>query len=343
VDIPGEIYFTADRVRISFKTTIRGAVTNAAALFDQGPGTYLPFTRDATQAEEANVALRGLVQNSIRETVQAMRIDEVLFGGRTELQPALRERIRAGLSQTAQRWGLGIVEVWLTEVDVDDHGVRQAMQSEVKEKMEGKGRLAAWEAQVQKGGLFNEVALQMSERARKEGRDLPLEEARSFLLSFYQNERALEVATKAAGGQNDLMSFFYMQYFGLPVPNQSLPGAGFQRAPVGSLRAAPSPSPGGAQEGVFILGREGDIIVEGDGVSRHHARLVVESGRMTLIDLGSTNGTFVSGRKLTPQEATPVGSGDNVGLGNTVAVTGLQLAAATQTRILRPSAVTQSG
>jgi regulator of protease activity HflC (stomatin/prohibitin superfamily) len=345
VDIPKVPYYTTDRVRISFKTTLRVAVTNAAALLDQGPGTYKPFTHDAEKDEETNTALRGLMQNSIRETVQAMRIDEVLFGGGTGFQPALRERIRAELVQTAKRWGLGVVEVWLTEVEADDPKMKQAVEAEVREEMEGRGRLASWKAQIQKGELFNDVALQMSEKARREGRDLPLEEARSFLLGFYQNESALEVALRAAGGHNDLMSLFYLQHLGLPLPshppfNQGL-GTDAPAPPVAALRAAPAR--GEAQDGSFVIGREGDIVVEGDGISRHHARLVVAQGRMSLLDLGSTNGTFVSGRKLTAKEAAPLGASDTVGLGKTVVVTTPQLAAATQTRTLRSSAPTVGG
>ncbi len=343
VDIARAQYYTADRVHIAFSTKLRVTVSNAVALFDQGPGTYKPFTQDAEKGEETNTALRGLMQNSIRETVQAMRIDEVLFGGGTGFQPALRERIRAGLGLTAQRWGLSVVEVWLTEVEAEDPRMKQAVEAEVREEMEGKGRLASWKAKVQKGELFNDVALQMSEKARLEGRDLPLEEARSFLLSFYQNDAALEIALRAAGGHNDLMRLFYMQHLGLPLPGQAPPGLGMgaPARPIAALRAAPAP--GEAQEGSFILGREGDIVVEGDGISRHHARLVVANGRMSLLDLGSTNGTFVSGRKLAAKEAAPLAAGDTVGLGKTVVVTIPQLAAATRTRTLRSSVPTVGG
>ena len=344
VDIAKATYYTADRVRIAFKTTLRVAVTNAAALFDQGPGTYRPFMKEEEQGQETNVALGGLIQNSIRETVQAMRIDEVLFGSQTGFQPALRERIRAELGRTAQRWGLGVVEVWLTEVDADDPKMKQAVEGEVREEMEGRGRLASWKAQIQKGMLFNEVALQMSEQARREGRDLPPEEARSFLLGFYHDESALEVALRAAGGHNDLMGLFYLQHMGLPLPSQAplgLSGMGAPARPVAALSAAPAP--GGAHEGSFVIGREGDIVIDGDGISRQHARLVVANGRMSVIDLGSTNGTFVSGRKLGPKEAAALGARDTLGLGKTIVVTVEQLAAATQTRTLRPSAPTLGG
>jgi regulator of protease activity HflC (stomatin/prohibitin superfamily) len=339
VDILKVPYYTADRVRIAFKTTLRVVVTNAAALLAQGPGTYGPFTQEATAAEETNIALRGLMQNAIRETVQSMRINEVLFGGNSER--ALRELIRRGLDQTAQRWGLGVVEVWLTEVEADDPKMKQAVEAEIREEMEGKGRLASWKAQIQKGMLFDDVAVQMSEKARREGRDLPPEEARSFLLGFYHNESALEVALRAAGGHNDLMSLFYLQHLGLPLPNHLPHGMAVPARPAAALKAAPAP--GEAQEGTFIIGREGDIIVEGDGISRHHARLVVANGRMSLLDLGSTNGTFVSGRKLAAKEAAPLGVSDTVGLGKTVVVTVHQLAASTQTRTLRSSAPTLGG
>ena len=234
-----------------------------------------------------------------------------------------------------------MVEVWLTEVEADDPKMKQAVEAEVREEMEGKGRLASWKAQVQKGMLFDDVAVQMSEKARREGRDLPPEEARSFLLGFYHNESALEVALRAAGGHNDLMSLFYMQHLGLPLPNHLPHGVGAPARPAAALRAAPAP--GEAQEGTFIIGREGDIVVEGDGISRHHARLVVANGRMSLLDLGSTNGTFVSGRKLAAKEAAPLGVSDTVGLGKTVVVTVQQLAASTQTRTLRSSAPTLGG
>jgi regulator of protease activity HflC (stomatin/prohibitin superfamily) len=340
VDIPPAQYYTADRVRISFKTTLRVAVADAVALFEQGPGTYQPFSRDgvggkSAGGEEANIALRGLAQNSIRETVQSMRIDSVLFGGGPG--GGLRERIRGGLEQTARRWGLTVLEVWLTDVDADDKEVKQAVQSEVREQMEGKGRLAGWEAQVQKGLLFNQVAAQMVEQVKREqGRDLPLEEARNFLLGFYQNDAALEVAMRAAGGTNSLMQLFYAGQMGFPVPAQAPLGAGVG---VGSRPPrALAPPASVAEEGIFVLGREGDIVVESDGVSRHHARLWVAGDRLSLADLGSTNGTFVSGRRLTPQVATPVEPQDTVGLGKGEVFSFAQLAAATKTRVLAAGA-----
>jgi DNA-binding winged helix-turn-helix (wHTH) protein len=54
-------------------------------------------------------------------------------------------------------------------------------------------------------------------------------------------------------------------------------------------------------EGENVIGREEDAEawIESASVSRRHARIVVSEGRATLEDLGSKNGTFVRGQKLT--------------------------------------------
>jgi hypothetical protein len=53
--------------------------------------------------------------------------------------------------------------------------------------------------------------------------------------------------------------------------------------------------------GELFVGRAADveIVLVEDMVSRRHAKLVVHNGNMTLSDLGSTNGTFVNGEKIT--------------------------------------------
>lgn len=55
-------------------------------------------------------------------------------------------------------------------------------------------------------------------------------------------------------------------------------------------------------------GHENDVVLEDDQkrVSRHHAELTVEPGdRIVLTDLGSSNGTLVSGQPITSIELTP--------------------------------------
>jgi DNA-binding winged helix-turn-helix (wHTH) protein len=54
------------------------------------------------------------------------------------------------------------------------------------------------------------------------------------------------------------------------------------------------------QEGENVLGRTGDVAVWIDSatVSRRHAQLVVDGGRVVLEDLGSRNGTWVRGERI---------------------------------------------
>lgn len=49
-------------------------------------------------------------------------------------------------------------------------------------------------------------------------------------------------------------------------------------------------------------------------VSRQHARLEYEAGSHVIVDLGSTNGTFVNGRRVDRRRLSP---GDRIVLGRT--------------------------
>ncbi|MEM6327792.1 MAG: FHA domain-containing protein, partial [Bacteroidota bacterium] len=64
-----------------------------------------------------------------------------------------------------------------------------------------------------------------------------------------------------------------------------------------------------------VLGREGDVEITDDQVSRRHARLDAASGTLTLTDLGSANGTFVNDERI---ESAPLPSGGTVRLGRVV-------------------------
>ncbi|MFO7322082.1 MAG: FHA domain-containing protein [Chloroflexota bacterium] len=69
---------------------------------------------------------------------------------------------------------------------------------------------------------------------------------------------------------------------------------------------------------IITLGRDitNDITINDPEVSRHHMRLTRGAGGYTIEDLGSTNGTFVNGQRLTG--ARPLRVGDMIGLGETV-------------------------
>src|SRR6185369_14243129 len=60
-------------------------------------------------------------------------------------------------------------------------------------------------------------------------------------------------------------------------------------------------------QGISIVGRgrEADIRLNGDGVSRQHARITVGADSVELEDLGSTNGVFVNGDRITRCQLQP--------------------------------------
>lgn len=68
-------------------------------------------------------------------------------------------------------------------------------------------------------------------------------------------------------------------------------------------------------EGENILGRTDDAVawIDSPSVSRRHARIVVSGGTATIEDLGSKNGTSVSGRRI--DRPTLLASGDQIALG----------------------------
>jgi hypothetical protein len=66
----------------------------------------------------------------------------------------------------------------------------------------------------------------------------------------------------------------------------------------------------------LVLGRgsDADLRINDPGVSRRHAKFTVEGDRVTVKDLGSTNGVHVDGRKV---PAAQVRDGDTVRIGRT--------------------------
>jgi FHA domain len=72
-------------------------------------------------------------------------------------------------------------------------------------------------------------------------------------------------------------------------------------------------------DGELILGREqtsADLVIPDPGISRRHARVLPQNGGVIVEDLGSSNGTYVNGERISgPVE---VGAGDEVQLGDTV-------------------------
>jgi DNA-binding winged helix-turn-helix (wHTH) protein len=70
-------------------------------------------------------------------------------------------------------------------------------------------------------------------------------------------------------------------------------------------------------DGENIIGRDPEavIVINSPDVSRHHARLLVSDDAVTLEDLGSKNGTFMAGKRVT---STIVRDGDEITVGRTL-------------------------
>jgi DNA-binding winged helix-turn-helix (wHTH) protein len=82
------------------------------------------------------------------------------------------------------------------------------------------------------------------------------------------------------------------------------------------------------REGRTIVGRErsAGVFLDDSTVSRRHARLVVDGPNVTIEDLGSKNGTFVSGRKTEGPQS--LKDGDEIQVGSVF----LTFQAASETR-----------
>ena len=66
----------------------------------------------------------------------------------------------------------------------------------------------------------------------------------------------------------------------------------------------------------FIAGRQGALAISDDYASNHHARFQIAHGLWYVQDLGSTNGTWLNGRRIhAPQR---LKKGDKIKIGHTV-------------------------
>lgn len=70
-----------------------------------------------------------------------------------------------------------------------------------------------------------------------------------------------------------------------------------------------------------IIGREpiNDVVFPDPEVSRRHARIVAQNNNYYIEDLGSTNGTFVNGRRIS--SVTRLSNGDIIDLGESIRLT----------------------
>ncbi|RXR29531.1 trypsin-like peptidase domain-containing protein [Sphingobium fluviale] len=82
--------------------------------------------------------------------------------------------------------------------------------------------------------------------------------------------------------------------------------------------------PGIDLERGVIVGRSiemADVVIPKEEVSREHARFTRQTGRLFICDMGSANGLFLNGRRLTPNHEEEVRNGDRVSFGPNIVFT----------------------
>ncbi len=141
----------------------------------------------------------------------------------------------------------------------------------------------------------------------------------------------------AAGSQKALTSGQMIQFgsvkLTIQIPHvaqpehRSLGAKDPGRAPIaalgGTISGARLEGPAGVhtlKSATVTVGRKAgnDIVLTGDSfVSGSHAKLVFENGQYSVIDIGSTNGTRLNGRKLVANISEALASGDTVQFGQT--------------------------
>jgi DNA-binding winged helix-turn-helix (wHTH) protein len=87
-------------------------------------------------------------------------------------------------------------------------------------------------------------------------------------------------------------------------------------------------------EGANVIGRGTDasVWIDAAGVSRHHARILIEADEATIEDLGSKNGTYVAGTRVTAPQR--LQDSDQIRLGSVVVTFHIpKFSAATETAL----------
>lgn len=134
--------------------------------------------------------------------------------------------------------------------------------------------------------------------------------------------RIARTAVRDVRGAQESMILRPGQGFDAPAPQAAPAPAAAPARPGRLLVLASDVLPPGAaivlDAPEVLIGRDpnAQAMLDGDGfVSARHALVRVRGGTPTVIDLGSTNGTFVNGERIGAE--TPLEDGDEVAIGST--------------------------
>jgi hypothetical protein len=159
--------------------------------------------------------------------------------------------------------------------------------------------------------LQREIATYLQEYARERKYSLPAPAA----VTLARDETLRPAALRIAAQMDDLPD----QDSAVGQATQVMP-AGMDSGPVsvaGTVRRAHLEIDGAAcylDRDVVTLGRglDNDVVVEDRRVSRRHARIQRSPRGWEIMDLASTNGTFVNGKPIRQQQ---LATGDTISLG----------------------------
>jgi predicted component of type VI protein secretion system len=171
---------------------------------------------------------------------------------------------------------------------------------------------------------------------RKELSDYLLEHARSEGLALTSRPQIdLETDDRLGLGEFGIQAQLLGDFGEESAEEEGAPSSGafghtMVYSPTAAPRVEPGPAPASSRQALLVgqdkrsvlsgsrvlLGRsrESDIMVNDPNVSRRHAELRSDGGRWTVVDLGSTNGIKVNGRRVEQHE---LSDGDRITLGVT--------------------------
>jgi len=143
------------------------------------------------------------------------------------------------------------------------------------------------------------------------------------------NGQPLPAGTPRALSDGELVTFGSVKLT-VVIPQQERRALGAKQEEVRVAVAAIGGSAGAKLEGasgthaltaaMTTFGRKAgnDVVLTGDAfVSGSHAKVIFEGGKYLVIDVGSTNGTRLNGRKLAANAPTPLADGDTLQFGQT--------------------------
>lgn len=232
--------------------------------------------------------------------------------------------LQAEKDAAEQRAARGETESAAQRQRAEEEARRAAEQARHKAEAEEQARLAAERAR-----LREEEARQAEERKRQTlqyaavgGGALALA-VLALLLVVRAKRKRLAAAerekTDMAGdldrAQSELSAASERDRLRASAPDVFLDGADARGRPIAlKIPGASLVEPAGA-----VVGRspaDATFVINHEQVSRRHFRLALVAQRVTVEDLGSTNGTSVDGARLAPGDAVPLADGNRLALGD---------------------------